>query len=776
MELMSKQKGKKLKSKYKSVLMNQFNKDITKKAKLRGPRRRVQTVVESSKREVQPEARRQLRKDLSKKSQLSRRESQALDKKSRLERLNSRDRRGSQNSGQSQKTKGSTKANKTSIGESSESKTIFSKEAQMHQQRRSSKKTMPHIGNIQMTSNYREFQEEQKRKGQKEARELKSEQKIDKPRPPRAGLERISGRKRKSREVKKSARKYVMRSQKGPNIWEKNFEPRRKKDKSNSIVGKEPRVSISTKAITDMNIGGDAMDEVEVLKFMMLKKNKIKKIRQQSLMTLAELKKKAPPEKCLDQFDDIKVENIVIKDHSAMEANFLDASNYKNPRNSLAIRKKKNFTLDKGEVELDSKTEQVEPERCILDELKRSCNDDFQNKDSGILERVDTFGVKNPKPVKVEKVEKKEESFQAEEPKRKSETVKSSQNENSMRESETKVEVFFKESKEEIKPNLESKIDLKKDVTSLSIEESEEDKIISQDEQKKSEIAEESKSIVEVEEKEKTISSNFSHKIKKDNSKSLEKEDVDIEDKENNRSKESETKETETFSGEIKLENFEEMSEADIIKNGQQIILKNLNNKEFIKKILKEVTKIKNKESIEIMESDTQPDAPASSNSQKSETAQDVTKSRKESSEKALSIITLDSEQEEFIEDDEGEKMIEEIFPEKEEQGIPRKEESAALTDFDQDSLFRWNSNYNEELSSLKNTVELQKKKDQECEENIEQLKVTKYNETLGRNRVINPETLARKGTFRKSKFSQSEAIEKNESVSSENEGKSLQI
>jgi folate-dependent phosphoribosylglycinamide formyltransferase PurN len=48
MQLMSKQKGKKVKSKFKSILMNQFSKNVSKKGRLVGPktRRKVHTVSE----------------------------------------------------------------------------------------------------------------------------------------------------------------------------------------------------------------------------------------------------------------------------------------------------------------------------------------------------------------------------------------------------------------------------------------------------------------------------------------------------------------------------------------------------------------------------------------------------------------------------------------------------------------------------------------------------------------------------------------------------------
>ena len=113
---------------------------------------------------------------------------------------------------------------------------------------------------------------------------------------------------------KKSTRSYI---EKGS--FDKKSQFKDQKTNCESIITREQKNSFSTKAITDMQTLGeiDAIDNAELLKFMVVKKNKIKKIRQQSLMNLADLKKKKKKNIPVE-FEDMKVENIVIQDYNCL--------------------------------------------------------------------------------------------------------------------------------------------------------------------------------------------------------------------------------------------------------------------------------------------------------------------------------------------------------------------------------------------------------------------------------------------------------------------------
>ena len=97
--------------------------------------------------------------------------------------------------------------------------------------------------------------------------------------------------------------------------------------------------------------------------------------------------------------------------------------------------------------------------------------------------------------------------------------------------------------------------------------------------------------------------------------------------------------------------------------------------------------------------------------------------------------------------------------------------QSVELTDVTQESLFKWNSNYNNELSSLRNTIEMQKMEEREGEEEIVQLKVSQYKEREENEVKVDREVANRLGTFKKQKEEVKKKVPK-KSAKGEDEGK----
>lgn len=255
------------------------------------------------------------------------------------------------------------------------------------------------------------------------------------------------------------------------------------------------------------------------------------------------------------------------------------------------------------------------------------------------------------------------------------------------------------------------------------------------------------------------------------------------------------------------LENLEDMSEADIIRNGQKIILKNLNNKDFIKQVLSEVKRIKRKEAPLKRPGDArgadsaQGDGAGGDNAdpEKEEVLADPlgpTSSKEGSGGKAnLSIITLGSDSDDFLEEDEealandffegagskrsAEALAEsggfagEAFPERDRESESQSEveeqasaeiqssqkilisrQSLPLTVTTQESLFQWQSHNYDQPGSTRQSEEVRRSESEdESREVVKELKVSQYRS--GRVPAdLDRELFARLGTFRKQKRS----------------------
>lgn len=920
MERMRKQKGKKVKSKFKSALMSEFSKKVMSKKTFgfRG-KRRIQTVQEI---QEEPETdqqkystqKRRKSRDAPEKSQPAKpgnekmkssflRKSQARAevkmKRSMIE-SKEKDSRMSRGSNSFRKNQ---ESSLLSIRNKNSSK-YFSRDSKRKKSRSILKKQETRVDPVKLENKFREFQKELEQQTE-QLRQSKGHSK--------EGNSYLSGWSQKQR-VDQRPIEYGKRKEfrycKAPR---KKLKPRplrksvnRKKTgedangQSESVRTKAQRISISTKAITETNVGAEAelIDDEELVKFMVIKKNKIKQIRQQSLITLAELKKKGPERGAEGGgLDDIEVENVVMQEPQAQAKRHFPSGKYHNPRNSLALLREKskqkkrrksselkcktkdiklqeyflNSDLEnsendklkgeKKEVELKSESRQVK----MGEELKhfgkgkmekKESQSEWERKEKEELKKEGEEEKRRKLKEKEEKEEKereekerkereKEEKEREEKERKKREEKEREEKEKRIREKERKRKKEDEEKKREEEERIRKKEEDRKrekeeeegkGEEEVKIEEREtEDQQMGKGQKEESEekieneeeeSMERNPSLVEIEmiqkmkENLKVMRKTFDfgkknqigksrimeEKIKtekienKTENQNEKKEEPSIKNKEkktqfeknetknpiekseNSEQKETKLPEKDPFEDKI-LENIEQMSEEDIIKNGQKIILKNLNNKEFIKQVLSEVKKIKQKEK------------QAPNEEEKSEETSEVNTS-KENSEKEenLSIITLGSDTEEF-EEDEGE--VEEIREEKEDEagnweqepGRENEEErksegiksgqkivisrnSLPLTEATEESLFQWDSNYNEEIASIQRSAEISKSKnEEEKRESTKELRVSQYREEPSQAH-LNRELVHRLGTFRKHNKSREKG--ELESPASPTKGKSL--
>lgn len=585
-------------------------------------------------------------------------------------------------------SRGFDKRNKSlkSITHRSKSKKRKSNESRKKSKDSMIKKDIPKINPEKFQANFKEFQKVQAEK--MKINPLESDMYSEETnsylsrRPKRKKKERVLFNYEKKSEFgynnvrlqkpKKSSRSYI---EKGS--FDKKSQFKDQKTNCESIITREQKNSFSTKAITDMQTGGeqDTIDNKQLLKFMVVKKNKIKRIRQQSLMNLADLKNKEKKKKPVE-LEDMKVENIVIHNFNKKNVNLIAKNKYQNPRNSLVIYKEDYDLKQEESRELISETKNVKLIEClpisnneqnqvILDSNLNLLKDQQYNIKNEMIRKSKNNSIdynkninKNEQLDKIENLEIKIENNKLKNIEDKSRRESSKDNNfienNDDLESSNEYIQLLKEKltliKEENKKHLES-LQIEKYRSQLKNDFIENNKI------KK--------------EKEPLIKNYEKIKIFKKNEDLIKQANLNLSNDKSNKNN-SEEKNNISLSNESEeeneiLENIEDMSEADIIKNGQKIILKNLNNKDFIKKILKEVKKIKLKENEET----------TSNNNLKLEKNEDLS-SQKEStlkedsnlkdseqleSEKKenLSIITLGSDSDEFSQED-NEEIINEFF------------------------------------------------------------------------------------------------------------------
>lgn len=843
MERMRKQKGKKVKSKFKSALMSEFSKKVfSKKTPVNRGNRRIQTVQEiqeegevgrdryytehrragapgpdSWMRDSSSSKQEHGRGSRAKGSILQRQKAHTEAKKRSM--IRSRDKQSRVSRG-SKSFRKNQESSMMSIRKKNSSKHI-SRESNKKQSRSSSKKKVPRVNPEKLQDKFREFQRE---------RDQQASQLRDSKGGSNKGNSYLSGWSQKQ-QAKQMASEYGKRKEflygnssrqkRKPRMLRKSVKKKKQREQSNeqcgSVTKKGQRISISTKAITETNAGAEAelMDDEELVKFMVIKKNKIKQIKQQSLITLAELKRKKPAEEQgKGGMVDIEVENVVMQEKSGDVGTHFGSKKYHNPRNSLALLQgASQMRKRRKSRELKCKTKDIKVQEYFL-------NSDFENSGSEKVEAKE-IEVELESESKRVKVDEGLEVFMANQIEPEEDVKQQSVEEMREGDQEAKREELGEKNQardEEIRPKAEEQVseEVEKETTESVQGAEQEDKPGEREteratvekleehtdtQRKEMEMIQKMKANLKV--MRKTFDFGQKDQMRKSKKLGLKSPieirgmpDEPIEEPKNAESRthykeqeaESKTVDKEpekTVAAELKdvqhpekdnfedsiLENIEKMSEADIIKNGQKIILKNLNNKEFIKQVLSEVKKIKKKEKETSQEIPKKGGSPGERNSKENSEA-----------EANLSIITLGSDTEDFDEDDE---LIEEMREEddrneeavwkeqvremesktkarqsgqsaeiKSSQNIVVSRNSLPVTETTQGSLFQWSSNYNDEAGSVQKSKEaLRSHEERTAKEDVKELQVSQYQEVADEP-FLDRDLFHKLGTFRKHKMS----------------------